>query len=103
MVDISKIPPHKLYEALKKMDSGKSFLELLTSEKELQNDIAKARFKAGNSILNYITDYYLEQQQYYKEEFGENYLEAMQKDKIWSIENDDFNKLLKNFYDLTVG
>lgn len=103
MVDLKKIPPYKLYEALKETDDGKSFLELLGAEKELQKALVDARVKAGNAILNFINDYYLEQQAFYREEFGKLYLEAMEQDKVWIIEDDNFNKLLKDFYDLTVG
>jgi len=58
---------------------------------------------ARESLINYITDYYLEQKKYYKEEFGKNYLEVMKNDRIWILETDDiFKQLCKEYYELLV-
>lgn len=62
------------------------------------------RVKAGFDIMNYITEYFLEQQRYYREEFGENYIEAMRNDKIWILECDEkFKKLCREYFELVVG
>lgn len=61
------------------------------------------RINAGNNIMNYITEYFLEQQKYYREEYGKNYIEAMRQDKIWILENSEFNELMRKYFELTIG
>lgn len=79
-------------------------MTLEEARKNLQDLADKKRIEAGNEIMNYITEYFLEQQKVYRDDFGHNYLEAMRKDKIWIFEGDEkLNELLREYFELTVG
>ena len=74
----------------------RTFLNQYREKAEEKNE--EERIKAGNRLMNFITDYFLEQKDYYQEEFGYNWYEAMNQDKIWLIEEDEFFNLLKEYY-----
>lgn len=79
-------------------------MTLEEARRNLQDLAEKKRIEAGNNLMNYITEYFLEQQRYYREEFGDNYIEAMRNDKIWILECDEkFKKLCREYFELTVG
>lgn len=79
-------------------------MTLEEARKNLQDLVEKKRIEAGNEIMNYITEYFLEQQKVYRDDFGHNYLDAMRTDKLWIFEGDEkLNELLRNYFELTVG
>ena len=53
--------------------------------------------------MNFITDYFLEQQKLYKDEFGHNYIDAMRADELWNIQDEKFIELLRDYFEYTVG
>lgn len=79
-------------------------MTLEEARRNLQDLAEKKRIEAGNEIMNYITEYFLEQQKVYRDDFGHNYLDAMRTDKIWIFEGDEkLNELLREYFELTVG
>lgn len=77
--------------------------ELEKYRQAMIDNAEKARIKAGNDIMNYITEYFLEIQKIYRDEYEINYIEAMRQDKIWEIDTDEFKKLMEEYFELTVG
>lgn len=102
MVDLKKISPAELYEALEQKDDGKTFVELVNAKAKMQEVLLSAQQKAGQKILDTIADFLIEESKWYKEEFGENWYEAMKKDKIWqaALEDDHLPDLIYNYMDL---
>lgn len=93
-------------EGLSDMEEGFSLaLEELHRAKQMMTNSAEIkRIKAGNAIMNYITEKLLETQKVYRDDFGHNYIEAMRADSVWVFESDEeFNKLMREYFELTVG
>lgn len=79
-------------------------MSLEQAKKELEEYANQKRIEAGNNLMNYITEYFRDQQEYYREEFGENYIEAMRNDRIWVLECDEkFKELCRKYFELTIG
>lgn len=81
-----------------------SMINLQKLNQGIRNYAEVCRIKAGNAIMNYITDYFLDQAEFYKERYGSNFIEAMRDDKVWIFESDDkFNELMEEYFENTVG
>lgn len=90
-------------KALASDDFTKS-MENFTRACQKMTDFAESeRIKAGNAIMDYITEYFLEEQKYYRDEYGADYIEAMRNDKVWIISDLKFNELLRKYFENTVG
>ncbi len=80
----------------------KTFLKNYAEQAEKQ--MLEEKIKAGNKLMNWLTDYYLEQKEFYKEEYGENWYEAMRVDNAWipQTDDDEFWKLIKEYYETVI-
>jgi hypothetical protein len=72
---------------------------LLKHRQERLNAMEAERVKAGNRLMSFITDYFLEMKDYYMEEYGQNWYEVIKEDKIWQIEDKEFDKLIEEYFE----
>jgi hypothetical protein len=97
----------ELEEIAEKSESDKAFRdameELHKAKQKLKNSAEVSRIKAGNKIMNFITEYFLEQQKLYRDDFGHNYIDAMRADELWNIQDEKFIELLRDYFEYTVG
>lgn len=105
MVDLKQIPAAELYHALEQKDDGKAFVELVGAKAALEKCAMDAQERAGKKILDFMIEYFCEQQDFYQEEYGYNWWEAMKQDDIVGglFEDKDFKDLVFDYMDLTVG
>lgn len=89
--------------------SEKDFMDSMRSLEEatwkMRSYAETQRIKAGNDIMNYITEYYQESEKDYKDKFGKNYIEAMRQDETWNwlAEDDKFRELLRKYFEHVIG
>jgi len=89
--------------------SEKEFIESIQSLEDvtwkMRSCAETQRIKAGNDIMNFVTEYYQEEEKEYKERYGHDYIEAMRQDEtwVWLAENKEFQKLLKNYFEHVIG
>lgn len=87
--------------------SEKGFIEAMTNLQEyqakLRNQTEISRIKAGNAIMNWLTEHFLEQKRYYKDEYGRNWEEAMRQDLVYIIEDKEFNELVRQYFEYVIG
>ena len=103
MVDLKKISPAELYEALERKDDGKTFVELVKAKAKLQETVLSAQEKAGQKILDYIKGEFTEIARDYKEEWGERWFEAIKRDCAWELDHTPtLDKLLFEYLNLIV-
>lgn len=91
-------------KALASDDFTKS-MENFTRACQKMTDYAESeRIKAGNNLMNYITQTFQEKEKYYRDEYGQNWLEVMNEDEVWRFSFDEeFWKLMEKYYSHTVG
>lgn len=75
---------------------------LLKQKQERRNAMEAERVKAGNRLMSYITEYYLDMIDYYQDEYKENWYEAIKQDNVWNIREDDFGRLLKEYFESVI-
>lgn len=84
-------------------DYIKSMKELQEAHERMLNSVEIQRVKAGNAIMNWLTDYFLEQKQFYKERYRENWENSIIEDIDYLTENKELNMLLKKYCEWLIG
>lgn len=82
MVNLKEISTSDLFSELVSRDDGRAYIDLEKANLNFQECFVKAQEKAGQKILDFMKDYFKEQQEFYKNRYGADFWEAMKQDNV---------------------